>query len=152
MRFISSSFVFNSNSTLTDYPAPIWMLPAQEFHSGNQWCGRHNCDDTRWRSWLRHCDASQKVAGSTPNGVTVIFHSHNPSGGTNDSGGDSSSNINEYREYFPGKGGKGGRCVCLTTLPPPCADCREIWEPIPPGTFRACPGIALLLSLPFNRF
>ena len=26
-------------------------------------------------------------------------------------------------------GGKGGRCVGLTTLPPSCADCLEIWEP-----------------------
>jgi len=30
--------------------------------------------------------------------------------------------------------GKGGRCVGLTTLPPSCADCLEIWEPQPPGT------------------
>ena len=29
--------------------------------------------------------------------------------------------------------GKVGRCVGLTTLPPPCADCLEIWEPQPPG-------------------
>jgi len=28
---------------------------------------------------------------------------------------------------FPG--GKGGQCVGLTTLPPSCADCLEIWEP-----------------------
>jgi len=28
-----------------------------------------------------------------------------------------------------GGGGKGGRCVGLTTLPPSCADCHEIWEP-----------------------
>jgi hypothetical protein len=28
-------------------------------------------------------------------------------------------------------GGKGGRCVGLTTLPPSCADCLEIWEPQP---------------------
>jgi len=36
--------------------------------------------------------------------------------------------------------GKGGRCVGLTTLPPSCADCLEIWEPQFPGTLRACPG------------
>ena len=45
---------------------------------------------------------------------------------------------------FPG--GKGGRCMGLTTLPPFCADCLEIWEPQPPGTLRAlqaCNGIAL---------
>ena len=29
--------------------------------------------DTRWRSWLRHCAASRKVAGSIPAGVTGIF-------------------------------------------------------------------------------
>jgi hypothetical protein len=37
-------------------------------------------------------------------------------------------------------GNKGGRCVELTTLPPSCADCLEIWEPQPPGTVKACPG------------
>jgi hypothetical protein len=49
---------------------------------------------------------------------------------------------NEYQEYFLQRG-KGGRCVGLTTLPPSCADCLEIWEPQRPGTLRACPGIAL---------
>ena len=38
-------------------------------------------------------------------------------------------------------GDKGGRCVGLTTLPPSCADYHEIWEPQPPGTLRACPGL-----------
>jgi hypothetical protein len=38
-------------------------------------------------------------------------------------------------------GGKGGRCVGLTTLPPSSADCLEIWGPQPPGTLRACPGL-----------
>ena len=28
---------------------------------------------TRWRSWLRHCAASRKVAGSIPDGVIGIF-------------------------------------------------------------------------------
>jgi hypothetical protein len=27
-----------------------------------------------WRSWLRHCATSQKVAGSIPDGVSGIFH------------------------------------------------------------------------------
>jgi hypothetical protein len=47
---------------------------------------------------------------------------------------DSASNRNEYQEYF--LRGKGGRCVGLTTLPPSCADCLEIWEPQPPGTLK----------------
>ena len=38
-------------------------------------------------------------------------------------------------------GGKGGRCVGLTTLPPSCANCLEIWEPQTPGTLRACSGL-----------
>ena len=45
---------------------------------------------------------------------------------------------NEYQEYFLGS--KGSRCIGLT-LPPSCADCLEIWEPQPPGTLRACPGM-----------
>jgi hypothetical protein len=50
-------------------------------------------------------------------------------------------NRNEYQEYF--MRGKGGRCLGLTTLPPLCADCLEIWWPQPPGALRACPGFAL---------
>jgi hypothetical protein len=46
---------------------------------------------------------------------------------------------NEYQEYF--LVGKGGRCMGLTTLPPSCADCLEIWESQPTGTLRACPGL-----------
>jgi len=54
-------------------------------------------------------------------------------------GVDSASYRNEYQEYF--LGGKGGRCVGLTTLLPSCADCPEIWEPQPLGTLRASPGL-----------
>ena len=43
--------------------------------------------------------------------------------------------------------GKGGWCVGLITLLPSCADFIEIWELHPPGTLRACNGIAL----PFNQ-
>ena len=28
---------------------------------------------TRWRSWLRHCTTSRKVAGSIPDGAIGIF-------------------------------------------------------------------------------
>jgi len=56
-------------------------------------------------------------------------------------GVDSAYNRNECQEHF--LGGKGGRCVRLTTLPP-CADCLEIWEPQPPGTLKACPDFPLL--------
>jgi len=38
------------------------------------------------------------------------------------------------------KGGKGGRCVRLTS-PPLRAGCHEIWEPKPPGTLWATPGL-----------
>ena len=77
------------------------------------------CLITRWRSWMRHCATSQKVAGSIPNGVIVIFRwqSFRSHCGP---GRDSASNRNEYQEYF--LGGKSGRWVGLTTLPPSCAD------------------------------
>jgi len=54
---------------------------------------------------------------------------------------DSTSNRNEYQEYL--FGGKGGRCVGLTTLPPSCADCLYIREPQPPDDLRAHRVIAL---------
>ena len=80
----------------------------------------------RWRSWLRQCATSRKVAGSIPDGVIGIFHltlSFRPHYGP---GVDSASNRNEYQEYL--LGGEGSRCIGLTTLPPSCADCHEIWE------------------------
>jgi hypothetical protein len=93
---------------------------------------------TRWRSLLRHCATGRKVAGTIPFGVITIFHSCNPSGRT-------MTDRNEYQVYFllgRGGGGKGGRCVGLTNLPPSCADCLESWEPQPPGNLRACSGPA----------
>ena len=41
-----------------------------------------NSRDTRWRSWLRHCATSRKVAGSIPDIVIGVFHGHDPSGRT----------------------------------------------------------------------
>ena len=77
---------------------------------------------------------SQKVAGSIPDGVIELILPVDLWPGV-----DSPSHRNEYKEYF--LGAKGGRCVGLTTLPPSCADCLEIWEPQPPGTLGACPGL-----------
>jgi hypothetical protein len=37
-------------------------------------------------------------------------------------------------------GGKGGRCLRLTS-PTSCAEYHEIWEPNPPGTLWATPGL-----------
>ena len=45
-----------------------------------------------------------------------------------------SASKNEYQDI---PGGKGGRCVGATTLPPSCAECQEIWEPQHPGPLYA---------------
>jgi len=37
---------------------------------------------TRWRSWLRYCATSRKIAVSIPDGVVGIFHWHYLSGRT----------------------------------------------------------------------
>ena len=52
------------------------------------------------------------------------------------------------QKWVPGifPGGKGRRCVGLTTLSPSCANCLEISETQTPGTLRVCNGIALPLS------
>ena len=61
-------------------------------------------------------------------------------------GVDSASNRNEYQEYF--LGGKVGRCVRLTTLPPSWADglrnlgASNCWNP--QGLFRAVMGLVYL--------
>jgi hypothetical protein len=44
-------------------------------------------------------------------------------------------------------GGNGGRCVMLAS-PPSRAECHEIWEPKPPGTLWATPGLGYLYLYP----
>ena len=95
-----------------------------------------------WRSWLRLCSTSQKVAGSIPDGVRVFcwlwslgWHTH-------------------WQKWVPGisVGGKSGRCAGVTTVPSSCADfflnlgALTAWRPdflsrpaqglFLPGTFR----------------
>jgi hypothetical protein len=55
-----------------------------------------------------------------------------------------SDSKNEYQDI---PGGKGGRCVGLTTLPPSCAECLEIWKP--QGLSRLVMGIPF--PLPFQK-
>jgi hypothetical protein len=112
----------------SDFPSPhIWCLPGgAAFTLIIRLTG-----GTRWRSWLRHCAASRKVAGWI--GVNAISW-HNPW---------PCSRLSLQQKWIPGifPGGKGGRSVGMTTLPPSCADCHEIWEPQPPGTLGACAGL-----------
>ena len=73
-----------------------------------------------------------------------------------DPGLDSAFNRNEYHEHFlwGGGGGKGGRCVRLTTLLPSCAfvmisgnlNFLELSGPL-----QTCNGSALPLPLPFTN-
>ena len=51
--------------------------------------------------------------------------------------------LNIQQKWVPGifPGVKEGRCVGLTTLQSYCADCREIWEPQPPGNLWVYPGL-----------
>jgi hypothetical protein len=59
--------------------------PPPSFESrNNSWCRTyvHLQYSTRWRSWLRHYGTNRNVAGSIPDGVFGIFHSHNPFGRT----------------------------------------------------------------------
>jgi hypothetical protein len=89
--------------------------------------------------WLRQCTTNWKVTGLIPDGVTGIFHWHNPSSRTMVLRFTQPLTETSTQEYFLGD--KCEQCVGLTTLPPSCADCLEIWEPQPPGILWACPGL-----------
>ena len=68
---------------------------------------------------LVHCATIRTVAGSIPGCVMVIFHWHNPYGRTMVLG--STQPVTEMSTRCISWGGKGGRCIRLTTLPPSCA-------------------------------
>ena len=75
--------------------------------------------DSRWSHW-----------------EFLLIYSSRPHYGR---GIDSDSNRNKYHEYF--LGGKAGRYIGLTILPPSYAENLEIWELQPPEALRACPGL-----------
>jgi len=91
----------------------------------------------QWRSWLKHCPVSQKVAGSNPHGVMGIFYSLNPYGHT--MALRSTQPLAEISTRNISWGGEAGQCVRLTALPLSCANCLEIWELQSPATLWACP-------------
>ena len=62
-------------------PTMMWMVLYYDFHRVYL-LPLDVVEGTRWRSWLRPCATSRKVAGSIPDGVIAIFHRHNPSGHT----------------------------------------------------------------------
>ena len=78
------------------------------------------------------------VPGSIPSGFTWIFSDIFPSDCTM-ALGSTQPQVKMSTRNIPG--GKGGQCVRLTTLPPSRAECHEVWEPKPPGTLWATPGL-----------
>jgi len=98
--------------------------------------------------WLRCCATNRKFAGSIPGGVSGFFIDIKFFRSHYGPGVDSASNTNEYQGVFPG--GKGGRCVRLTTLPPSCVVVTKsgnlnILEPSRP--VQAYNGTALLFTI-----
>jgi len=92
----------------------------------------------------RCCATNRKVAGSIPAGVSGFFIDIKSFRSHYGTGVDSASNRNEYQEYF--LGGKGGRCVRLTTYlhPVPLSwNLRTLtsWNPL--GLSRPVMGVAL---------
>ena len=72
--------------------------------------------------WLRRYTTSRTVPGSIPGGVTGFFSDIFPSDRTM-SLGSTHPLVKMSTRNIPG--GKGGRCVRLTTSPPSCAECHE---------------------------
>jgi hypothetical protein len=71
--------------------------------------------------WLRRYATSRTVPGSIPGGVTGFFSDIFPSDRTMALGSNQPL-VKMSTRNIPG--GKGGRCVGLTTSPPSCAECH----------------------------
>ena len=100
----------------------FWSFPTEKGIAVAQWLG---CCATNW-----------KVAGSIPAGVSGFFIDIKSFLSHYGPGVDSASNRNEYQ-----LGGKGGRCVRLTTFPPSCAVVTKSGNINFLRTLWACPGL-----------
>ena len=114
-----------------------------------------SCDSlsvSRWRSWLRHCAKSRKVAGSIPDGVTGIFHSHNISGRTVVLGLTQPLTEMSTRNISCGVKPAGAYGWQHYYLPVPIALKTGSFNLLEPsGPVQACNGIALPLALQFHN-
>ena len=72
--------------------------------------------------WLRRCATIRTVPGSIPGGVTGFFSDIFPSDCTM-ALGSTQPLVKMSTRNIPG--GKGGRCMRLTTSPPSCAEYHE---------------------------
>jgi hypothetical protein len=70
---------------------------------------------TRYRSWLRHCATSRKVAGSIPDKVTRFFNRPNPSSRTMNLGSTEPLTEMSTRKLPMGKG-RPGRKADVTAI------------------------------------
>ena len=75
---------------------------------------------------LRRCATNRKVAGSIPAGVSGIFIDIKSFRSHYGRGVDSTSNRNDYQEYFLGVKWPVRTADNLTTI---LCRCHEIWEP-----------------------
>jgi hypothetical protein len=99
--------------------------------------------------WLRYCATNRKVTGSIPDGVTGIYHWHNPSDRTIALGSTQPLTETSTRSI---SWGWRRPAVRLTTLPPSCAVVMysgnlNFLEPS--GPFQDCNGT--VLPLPFTQ-
>ena len=102
-----------------------------------------------WRSWLRHCATSRKVACSIPHSVIGIFHWHNPSSRTMALGStqpltEMSTRNTSWGVKAPGAWGwQPYHLHVPIVLRSGSLNLLEHWEPV-----QACNGIALPLPYP----
>jgi len=113
----------------------VSILQPERLHS---WCFQSLLYSlgTEVAQWLRCCATNRKVAGLIPAGVIGLFIDIKSFRSHYGPGVDSASNRNEYKEYF--LGGKGGRCVRLTTYHHPVSLSRILgtltsWNPLVPS-------------------